>query len=217
MTPSRKGVAATAKMRAPAVNSPSRYAVMVHEALGLADDIDDLDVIQFQCNSRNVAVGVGKGERLTKGSTPARYDAFVRLNGRSVLSNMHKALVTVEGRTYPSAEHAFHAGKAMLTGAPETAAMFEVGGEYGRLEPSSAKRYGGRKHLTMSAEALAQWNAHAATARMRSVLAARLAQDDAFRQALKATGNALLVHQIRGNTAETRRLSLILHELRDTL
>lgn len=192
------------------------YAALVHAALKLDGSPEEYDVIQFQHNSRNVPVGSGSGERLARGSSSQKYDSFVRMNGRQVLSNMHPTRVDVDGKLYPSPEHAFHAGKALMSGDTETAAKFEVDGAYGDIKPKDVKQYGGKKHLKMSPEALNQWNQGGSTEWMQRVLKARFEQDKTFRKALEASGKALLVHQIRGNTIETKRLSAILHGLRSS-
>lgn len=193
---------------------PSEYAVSVAEELGFANRVQDFDVIQFQHNSKNVPVGSGKGERLASAASE-RYKEFVDLNGRRVLSNMYASPVEVDGVDYPSPEHAFQAGKAIAAGNSEIAAKFEVGGEYGALEPTKAKAKGGKGNLTMSPGIKARWDHGGSKERMRKVLYARYKQDRVFRQVLRATGDAILVHQIRGNPVEAKRLSVILHELRD--
>jgi len=115
---------------------------------------------------------------------------------------------------YPSVEHAFHAGKAILTGDAATAAKFATGEAFGRLSPFEARRQG-RRAIDMTAAHLAEWDAHAADARMRLAIEARLRCDRAFKEALLATGNAILVHCVRSFVDV--RLSRILTELRHAL
>ena len=198
-------------------NGPSKYAQLVHKALNLEKSVDEFDVIQFQIDSKPVQVGSGCGERLAVGTSSGKYSEFEQLNGRRVLSNMYEATIPLDGKLYPSAEHAFHAGKALLTGNLDYAHKFTESGEFGSVDPKAVKKYGGKKHLLMSAEALEGWTSGGSTSWMKKVLSARLSHDELFRRVLKASGEALLVHQIRGNCLETQRLSVILHKLRDSL
>ena len=47
---------------------------------------------------------------------------------RKVLSNFHPVVIEVQGKRYPSVEHAFHAAKARCSDKPALAREFEVGG-----------------------------------------------------------------------------------------
>lgn len=197
-----------------AAKDPLKYARRAHDALCLKESLEAHDVIQFEARSKNVPVGFGKGERIATGSSAAKYNAFIQLDGRRVLSNMCPSQISVDGVMYPSVEHAFHAGKALLIGNEDIAARFAIDGEYGDMTPKEA-RSAGRHNIPMSDDALTEWNGSASADRMEKCIRARFAVDARFRDALRATRRAILVHQTRGN--QDVRLTITLHTIRSEL
>jgi len=84
---------------------------------------------------------------LTTGATAVFYSkskdiddlGLGRADWRKVLSNFHPVELNVDGRRYPSVEHAFHAAKARCSSNPSAAAHFEVGGSVPKA-PLAAKK-----------------------------------------------------------------------------
>jgi len=189
-----------------------KYARLVHEALELPKSVETYDVIQFMVTSRNEIVGKGAGERLAPGSNVMMYKEFKKLDGRSVLSNMYPSSISIDGMAFPSVEHAFHAGKALLAGDSQAATRFTVEGQYGHMFPKEIKKYGGKKSIRMSADAISKWNGGASYDWMERCIRARYLADALFRTVLRGTRDAILVHQVRGQVDV--RLSQILHKLR---
>ena len=114
---------------------------------------------------------------------------------RKRLSNFWPCVIEVDGKRYPSVEHAFHAAKALrCSDKPEMAAGFECGGTVGAA-PQSAKTAGGKgayKRLGATLD-LAKWDAERDTATM-SALRARVACDEQFCTILRATAGSQLLH-----------------------
>jgi predicted NAD-dependent protein-ADP-ribosyltransferase YbiA (DUF1768 family) len=188
-------------------------------------------VLQFALNSRNVPMGAGRGERV-RSADPADDAEFMALGGRggrSVLSNMFPAEITVDlagvlfpgtafaaahggERRYASVEHAFQAAKGYV--------VLEAGGDVldalRAFEASAApaaemRRLGGKRGpFAMDARLAAEWDA--ASYRVMEAACAAKAAHAEFRRALALTGNRVLVHQVRGHADV--RLSRILHALR---
>lgn len=206
-------------MRTPSGVGKETPAQRVHRALNLPGELEQYDVIQFQYGSKNNPVGLGAGEQLStrEGRVVDRsgYATFLECNGRSILSNMFSSEIEVGGVLYPSVEHAFHAGKALLMNDLDGAMKFAKGGEYGELNAVHIKKFGGKRFLPMSKEAIRAWNGGESEKRMREAIEARVHSSDLFKRVLKATGNAVLVHQIRG-VVDTR-LSAILNDIREIL
>jgi ribA/ribD-fused uncharacterized protein len=59
------------------------------------------------------------------------------------LSNFWPQRININGKEYPSVEHAFQAAKALCSNKPELALQFECGGSVGD-SPQAAKRAGGK-------------------------------------------------------------------------
>jgi predicted NAD-dependent protein-ADP-ribosyltransferase YbiA (DUF1768 family) len=194
---------------------PLRYAKAVLDALKLGTDVTGHDVIQFMFKSANHPGGLGTGERLSSGSNRDTYSKFVEQDGRKVLSNMFASEIVVDGHRYPSVEHAFHAGKAFLSGDCETAAKFMCSGEYGGIDAMKVKAKGGKKGIVMTREQIAEWDEKRSAEWMERCIRARVVTDELFRSALASTGSAILVHQTRGT--QDLRLSAILHKVRSEL
>lgn len=114
---------------------------------------------------------------------------------RKRLSNFWPCKIEVEGKLYPSVEHAFHAAKALhCSDKPVMAASFECGGKVG-ANPLAAKSAGGKgayKKLGATLD-LAKWDAQRDAATMHA-LRARVACDEEFCSILRATANDYLLH-----------------------
>lgn len=154
----------------------------------------------------------------TKIYTKASEIAFYRSNERpyGVFSNLYRRPLVFEGREYPTAEHAYQAGKASK----------EAVREWILNAPSPAL-------AAMAAHGLYTWDivpnwARIKFDRMRSVLRAKFTQHDDLRDVLLSTGNTRLVEAGRVNNAVNRTwgevngigqnmLGLMLMELRAEL
>lgn len=92
-------------------------------------------------------------------------------------------------KTYPSVEHAFHAGKAALcSDKPAMAHWFEKAGAGGREPASEAKKRGAKgvyKKENAALDVLA-WDRHRDTVTMNA-LCARMETEEQFRAILRAT------------------------------
>ena len=206
-----------------------KYAHAVARALGISpDDVPKMDVIQFQFDSLNKDFGKGAGEHYAECEDAlvdrSQYEAGVFYNARANLSNFCRVEIEVDGKKYPSVEHAFHAGKALFMDKPDVARKFACGGEYASLAGKEVKLKGGKrgaigdmraKKIGESLTAQEVWDAYESERVMAAAVRARAAVDKTFTAALASTGKALLVHQTRG--AQDVRLSVILHALRDEL
>jgi len=109
-----------------------------------------------------------------------------RPDWRRVLSNFHQVELVVEGRTFSSVEHAFHAAKARCSDKPSVAAAFELGGRVPK-DPLTAKKAGGRAGFKKLGATLdvARWDAERDGA-VLAALRARFAVDSLFREILAA-------------------------------
>ena len=209
-----------------------RYALVVANVTNIdPKDVPLMDVIQFQSNSKNESVGKGKGEYFSEEANRivdrSQYHIFKFLDGRAILSNFTRVEIVVGGRRYPSVEHAFHAGKALLMENIEEASKFECDGEYASFNGIKIKSKGGRKGSIgdmskkmlidngSSVSALLLWNMREGYRVMNEAIRARASADKVFRTVILATGKAILVHQTRGTQDE--RLSRILHTLRNEM
>merc|ERR1712146_659542 len=106
---------------------------------------------------------------------------------RKRLSNFWPSVVVIDGRKYPSVEHAFHAAKALSSNKPEVALLFECGGRFG-ASPEAAKRAGGRAGFARLGATLdiVKWNLERDGATM-AALKARAQADDEYRKILLRT------------------------------
>ena len=152
---------------------------------------------------------------------------------RKRLSNFHSCKIEIDGRCYPSVEHAFHASKARCSDRPEIARTFECGGSVGS-NPAAAKTAGGKggfkkQHATLDQ---AQWD-RVRDAETTKALRARARADAEFCSILRATAahNVHLLHFERqagkaywggavdatGTIVGRNRLGELLMELREEL
>eukprot|EP00756_Hemistasia_phaeocysticola_P029587 Hpha_TRINITY_DN1623_c0_g1::TRINITY_DN1623_c0_g1_i2::g.48912::m.48912 len=106
---------------------------------------------------------------------------------RRRLSNFWPCEILVDGRRYPSVEHAFHAAKARCSDRPSVAAAFECGGRVGK-DALAAKKAGGRAGFAKAGAVLdvAKWDVERDGATM-AALRARLRVDAVFRSILLRT------------------------------
>jgi hypothetical protein len=143
---------------------------------------------------------------------------FYRANEKpyGAFSNLYKRPIEFEGRAYPTAEHAYQAGKASK----------EAVREWILSAPSPAL-------AAMAAHGLYTWDivpnwARIKFSRMRAVLRAKFMQHEDLRELLLSTGNARLVEAGRVNNAVNRTwgevngkgqnmLGVLLMELRSEL
>lgn len=249
-------VPAAAAAAVPATRKgPLDYAVAVLAALPAAEralllssgETDSLpalarcmDVIQFLASSKNEAAARAHNEHYAPAPLkPALLDRTLYsrftaadVQGRARLSNFAQVPGGLQlwGLRFPTAEHAFHAGKAMLLGRNAVAARFAVGGDVAQA-PEAAKRAGGKSKTrsligNMAAVTVDDgtgalrpandvWDGGHSSTVMEQVLRAKLAADGAFGEALLSSGLAILVHQTRGE--QDVRLSVILHKIRSEL
>ena len=95
-------------------------------------------------------------------------------NWRKILSNFHPSVITVQGNTFPSVEHYFHAAKYMCSNRPDYAKELQVGGSVGSQSPLEAKRAGSKSGMTRVSATLdvRRWNhtRDKATARALKIL-----------------------------------------------
>ena len=119
---------------------------------------------------------------------------FYRVNEKpyGVFSNLYKRPITFEGREYPTAEHAYQAGKART----------EAVREWILSAPSPGL-------VAMAAHGLYAWDiapGWSATKfdRMRAVLRTKFTQHEDLRMLLLSTGEARLVEAGRTNNAVNR-------------
>ena len=150
---------------------------------------------------------------------------------RKRLSNFWRSEISVDGKRYPSVEHAFHAAKAKCSNKPELANEFEIGGMVG-ADPAAAKKAGGRAAFKKSGASLdlAKWDAERDTETLKA-LRARLDSDQGFRSILQATAQRDLhllhferqgrksywggcIDQATGEAVGANRLGEMLMELR---
>jgi len=186
-----------------------------------------VDVIAFSHASKNAAVGAGASEQLGENRDgdrdgAHRYAAFAAFgDARRQLSNFARAPtgVVVGGALFPSVEHALHAAKGTLIGTPAALAeanKFWVGGAYADASGPELKAFGGKRNAALNlGPRVRDWDAHAGAAAMRAAVYSRVERDPRFRAILAATGDAVLVHQVRGH--QDVRLGRILMDARDAL
>ena len=157
---------------------------------------EDMTVVQFYSKSKDMN-DLGK---LGFGPPDPELDGIG--NWRKILSNFHNVHITVEGKTFPSVEHYFHAMKALCSDRPEYAQEFEVDGSIGRKSPLDAKRAGSKSGFTKANNATLDVPRWIAT-RDKSVakaLKARAKSDPLFTKILLATKERrlFLLHFERG-------------------
>ena len=99
---------------------------------------------------------------------------------RKRLSNFWPCVIEIDGRKYPSVEHAFHAAKAYSSDKPEMAVHFECGGAVG-VSPAAAKKAGGRAGFARHGATLdcMKWDVERDGATM-AALKARAHADDEY-------------------------------------
>jgi predicted NAD-dependent protein-ADP-ribosyltransferase YbiA (DUF1768 family) len=106
---------------------------------------------------------------------------------RKVLSNFCPVHVVLQGNTYHTPEHAFHAAKALCSSKPSMATMFTLEGCVGPL-PIDAKRAGGKAAYRRQGAQLDQsrWFSTRVAAQMQ-IIEARL-EEPVFRSILMEIG-----------------------------
>ena len=156
----------------------------------------DADVLCFYSQSADKPPGANKqsGER----GDPSSYPALRSIpHWRRVLSNFHMENLAVNGVTYASAEHAFHAAKFHRCGAHNVARVFSVesGSKLSRADAKSAKKAGGKSGglLAMSPEQRSMWEQHRAEEVLK-IHRAKFGPAGLPRRVLLATGEAQLWH-----------------------
>lgn len=140
----------------------------------------------------------------SKSKSKADLGKGIPADWRKQLSNFWPVEVTIDDKTYPSAEAAFQAMKAMHSSKPEMAKEFEVGGSIGP-DPAVAKQHGTKKAYRAAGAVLRakDWDA-ARDAAMFRILEARYANDPMFRKILHASkelGVVLLHYERSGAKA----------------
>jgi hypothetical protein len=143
---------------------------------------------------------------------------FYRANERpyGVLSNLHRRPVFFDGREYPTAEHAYQAGKARKAAVRDWI-----------LSAPSPSLAAMAAHGLYTWDVVPNWSA-IKFERMRHVLRAKFTQHEDFRRLLLSTGNARLIETGRVDNAVNRTwgevngkgqnmLGVLLMELRDAL
>jgi predicted NAD-dependent protein-ADP-ribosyltransferase YbiA (DUF1768 family) len=125
----------------------------------------------------------------SKSANTADLGAGVPSNWRRVLSNFYPSQISVNGHTYPTSEHAFHAAKALSSSDPSMALDFIVGGKVGPLA-SAAKVAGGKAAYAKNKTVLklGEWISKRDTVQ-REITASRLQQDPLFTSILTAIGH----------------------------
>uniref|UniRef100_A0A7S4K919 NADAR domain-containing protein n=1 Tax=Odontella aurita TaxID=265563 RepID=A0A7S4K919_9STRA len=115
---------------------------------------------------------------------------------RRRLSNFSPRTLTIRGRCYPSAEHAFQAAKAKCSTIPKLSKQFEVGGKINE-QPGSAKKAGGKGSYKKAGVELdvVKWNRERDHA-MEAIVRARFDEDEDFRKILQivSRNGAYLLH-----------------------
>ena len=132
----------------------------------------------------------------------------IQANWRKVLSNFHPTHFTVDGHTYHTPEHAFHAAKSRCSNDSSMAELFTLGGDVGPL-PADAKLMGGRKMYKQRGAVLntTLWNLERDNAQ-RAIIEARLQQDELFRlilMAVDAQNVRLVLFERAGSINNQRR------------
>ena len=182
-----------------------------------ATNADDAIVLQFYSKSKNMD------------------DLQLNIKDwRKRLSNFWPCVIEIDGRKYPSVEHAFQAAKARVSNKPEVANYFECGGTV-EEDAAAAKRAGNKTGFSKFDATLdmAIWDTQRDGA-MFTALKARMSVDAEFCAILKKTAElgAHLLHFERqglraywggtidrasGNIVGLNRLGKMLMELRDNV
>jgi hypothetical protein len=144
-----------------------------------------MDRLCFYSGSKQVPPGAGVGERVT-----SEYD--LPFDFRERLSNFYMGYGAFEwsNEMYASIEHAFQATKFRVTGYPNVAAKFAVGGEWGADSALARKN---RKAVVLSPELLVKWNG-VAPMMMQAIASAFYYEKPAAFHLLKQTKDAELWH-----------------------
>ena len=141
-------------------------------------------------------VGMRQLKFYSKSSNVADLGPTIPSNWRRILSNFHQGELVIDGKVYPTPEHAFHAAKARCSSHPSMARMFTVGGTIGPLA-IDAKRGGGKAAYKDQKAVLNEpmWIQMRDDAQ-KKIIDARLDQDQLFRSIVMATvdQNIRLVH-----------------------
>jgi hypothetical protein len=158
------------------------------------------------------------GSARAKKSEPRTEVRFYRSNEKpyGVFSNLYRRPISFEGRDYPTAEHAYQAGKA----AKEAVREWILSAPTPALAAMAA-------HGLYTWDIVADWS-RIKVDRMRRVLRAKFTQHEDLRALLLATGDARLVEAGRTDNAVNRewgevngkgmnRLGVLLMELRAEL
>ena len=123
---------------------------------------------------------------------------------RRMLSNFFPCIIKDGDKTYPSAEHMFHAKKAELID-PKYAKLFEVGNKFGILEPKFMPgKTGKNKKTGLSMGSKIEYWDRMSDGVLEEIWTLKFSQDPDLKAMLKATGNARLVHMMRNRGQATR-------------
>jgi len=116
------------------------------------------------------------------------------INWRQYISNFTPSIIYINGKKYPSIEHAFQAGKYILGGFPSN--QFEVNGDIKTAKDakSAGSKKGMNKKYKLTTDQLHEWNTTHAKTIMMQALIYRFNHDEEFKRILLATKGRYLLH-----------------------
>ena len=147
------------------------------------------DKLFYYSGSKNVLPGKGTHEFVNNA------DDYIELSNikdwRKVLSNFYEFPFDYNNKKWSSVEHAFQSHKIGMVN-PEIAAKFEYGGEFSGPGINARKQ---RKVVVLSGQTLHHWNS-ISNEIMQNIILEKYKQCEIFREVLRLTGCAELLHSI---------------------
>ncbi|KAK3234616.1 hypothetical protein CYMTET_55166 [Cymbomonas tetramitiformis] len=171
---------------------------------------NDRDVFMFLSGSADKPPGKGVGEVLHDGHNVMYKALHGMKNWRKVLSNFWVCPFEYDGKTYNSAEHAYHAEKFRMVAemreeetASKYAEKFQVPDEdlsasevnFSDLKGSDVKKKGGSRSFAMYPDEIELWGKISEFV-LQSILEQKFSQCPLAKDVLLATGDSVLVHSM---------------------
>ena len=187
------------------------YFELAGSFCGDMSETEEEPVFQFYSKSSDTPdPGRGAGERITDGQIEEFRELGSMVGWRKVLSNFYMAPFKLDGRTWNSVEHYYHANK-FKKGHPEFYELFTVeSGSAMSKDPVFAKAAGGKtgvykrekykrdKDIVMDEDFFSSGRSKRV---MEEGQRAKYTQDERAKRVLLATKNATLQHHVRGSPA----------------